>query len=217
MISAGNDIIALQYTNPERTKQEKFYSKIICKQEVELFKSLKQSTLPFENFVWLCWSIKESVYKFYKRFQPDSLFPPTKIIIQTIQFPTNNFLLNDKEYEAVSFTDETCFCCEVNFNNQSFYTRSLVQDNLIFTAANNRNDFANVCWGIKTISDDVYQTQSTEVRQFVLKRLNTLFNDVDLSIKKAQAGYPFIPQQQNVPLSFAHHGNFVGYSFCCQL
>ena len=186
MISTGNDIIALQYTNPERTKQEKFYSKIICKQEAELFKSLNSDVLPFENFVWLSWSIKESVYKFYKRSHPESLFQPTKIIIQKIQFPINNFLLNDEEHEAVSFADEACFCCVINFNNQSFYTRSFIKDDLIFTVANNTNDFKNICWGIKTIGDDVYQTQSTAVRQFVLKRLHTFFFNTDLSIEKAK-------------------------------
>jgi phosphopantetheinyl transferase (holo-ACP synthase) len=210
--SIGNDIIALQLTNPERTKQQKFYSKIICGKEFELFKSLKTDLL-LENFVWLCWSIKESAYKFLKRNNAELLFSPTKIIIQKIRVPENIFFRNNNKHEAVSFDDEFCFCCEVSFNDYTFFTRSLLHDDLIFTVANNRNDFENIYWGIKSIDDDCYKNQSKEVRQFLLERMNIIFSEERLSIETSDVGFPFLKQQKDLPISFTHHGNFVAYSF----
>lgn len=141
------------------------------------------------------------------------MFSPTKIIIQKIHVPTNSFLLNDEKHEAVSFTDEYCFCCEVSFNNHIFFTRSLLQDDFIFTVVNNTNDFENIYWGIKAIENNANENQSQCVRNFVLKRLQTIFIDDTLSIEKAEAGCPFLKQQKNLPISFSHHGNYVAYAF----
>ena len=213
MTSIGNDIIALALVNPERTRKEKFFSKIICRQEVELFKSIDPSVLSFEHFVWLAWSIKESVYKFYKRSEPETLFSPTKIIIQKIHIPANIFSLNTIEHEEVSFADEFCFCCEISFNDHVFFTRSLLQDDLIFTVANNINDFENICWGIKKIDSDLYYYQSENVRAFAGNRLKCIMRADDLVFEKTEGGYPFIKQKKNIPVSFTHHGYFVGYAF----
>ena len=87
MTSTGNDIIGLKIINPQLTKQERFYSKILSFSEIELYYRKASATIPLENFIWLVWSIKESVYKYQKRNFPDLLFSPGKIIIQTIDFP----------------------------------------------------------------------------------------------------------------------------------
>ena len=44
MISAGNDIVALEETVPERTKLERFYSKILTGDELELFVHCSKGT-----------------------------------------------------------------------------------------------------------------------------------------------------------------------------
>lgn len=214
MISIGNDIINLQLINPERTKQEKFYSKIICKSELRLFQNNNFNTLSFENFVWLAWSVKESVYKFYKRNNHHTLFSPTKIIIQQIDLPIKQKPLNFyKQHEGISFCEEECYCCQVSFKEIIFYTRSFVYDEMIFTVANNTNCFDNIYWGIKTIDDDAYTSQSKSVRAFSLKKLSSFFKNINLSIGKSEAGYPVLMQQKNLPISFTHHGNFIGYAF----
>ena len=161
MISIGNDIIALERTNAERTKQEKFYSKILCRQEPELFKNLNSNILSFENFVWLAWSVKESVYKFYKRINQHTLFSPTKIVIQKIKVPFQQEILefDNAQLEKNSFNNEACFCCEIRFASDIFYTRTLVFDDIIFSVANNTNCFDAIWGGIKNIDDDYYEAQ----------------------------------------------------------
>jgi len=213
-MNTGNDIIALQLINPERTKQEKFYSKIVCKQEVELYNSNCANVISFENFVWLAWSIKESVYKFQKRIFAELDFAPTKILINKICFPKQTSSKFSFIKEGISFNNKECFCCEVNFNSSIFYTRSFLYDDLIFTVANNEDDFTNVRWGIKNIKSDSYVEQNKNVRTFALNMLQEFFPNGDLSIEKSDSGYPFLVQQKNVALSFTHHGNFVAYSCC---
>ncbi|MEP6467040.1 MAG: 4'-phosphopantetheinyl transferase superfamily protein [Parafilimonas sp.] len=214
LISIGNDIIALNKTNSDRTKQQKFYSKILGNQEIDLFKNINSNILSFENFVWLAWSVKESVYKFNKRNNDEVLFSPTKIIIQKVDVPFQPQALKfNAQFERISFDKKTCFCCEVLFGSAVFYTRTLVFDDVIFSVANNTNCFENICWGIKAIHDDSYKTQSSEVRKFALKKLNKYYLDEALSIKKTLGGYPILVQQNNLPISFSHHGKYVAYSF----
>ena len=64
MISAGNDIAALAKVNKERIPQPRFYSKILSDSERALYHQPQLTILPFENYVWLLWSVKESVYKY---------------------------------------------------------------------------------------------------------------------------------------------------------
>ncbi len=213
MISTGNDIIALQQTNPLHTRQEKFYSKFLVQAETSLFHSDVTGQMPFENFAWLAWSIKESVFKFYKRQQPEKLFSPTKIVVQKMEVPGYRFTWNDEKYEAVSFDDTTCFCCESCCDGQRYFTRSLVSEKMIFTVANNSNNFKNICWGIKFIDDDSYINQSKAVRNFLLEKLKDIFPHKQLMIEKAEAGYPFMKCMGNIAVSFSHHGNYVAYSF----
>jgi hypothetical protein len=56
----------------------------------------------------------------------------------------------------------------VNFDSITFYTRSLVTDELVFTVAGSMECFDNVHWGIKEVSDDTYVKQSQEVRGIYL-------------------------------------------------
>ena len=215
MISIGNDIIALQLINPERTKQEKFYSKILNEQELFLFNQKLFNKLPFEYFIWLAWSVKESVYKFHKRNNPDLAFSPTKIIIKKVELPTqqNVFCFDNAMHENISFKTEECYCCEINFNGETIYARSFIGNQIIFTVANNSNWFDNVYWGIKMIESDVYAHQSKAVREFVLSKLNKLYPGNNVEIQKSKAGYPYIEEHKHLPLSFTHHGNFVAYAF----
>src|ERR1700691_5688102 len=87
MISAGNDIISLNAINITRTKQEKFYSKILSPTEKELYNQAEFTTIPFENFVWLLWSIKESAYKYLKRNNPGLVFIPIKFTVKQLLIP----------------------------------------------------------------------------------------------------------------------------------
>jgi hypothetical protein len=123
---------------------------------------------------------------------------------------------DNSTHENISFNKEECYCCKVSFDSEIFYTRSLISDDLIFTVANNSNDFKNVCWGIKNIDNAPYEKQSKSIREFALNKLNQLYSGNNFSIEKSQIGYPFLKEKKQIPLSFSHHGNFVGYAFVKQ-
>lgn len=215
LISIGNDIVALNQTNSYRTLQKRFYSKILSADEVSFFNN-SNFQLSFENFIWLSWSIKESVFKFVKRHHHKAEFASRKIRVKTIIEPQQQAEINSEIGEGISFYNAECFCCEVLYNNEIFYTRSLANHNFIFTVANNSDNFANIFWGIKNIESDSYNLQTKLVRKFVLERLQQHFEKDHLQIEKSAVGFPFIIPYNHIPLSFTHHGNFVGYSFVFQ-
>ena len=218
MISTGNDIIALKSTDPRRTLQEKFWAKILSYTERELYDQGAYSHMPFENFVWLLWSVKESVFKYQNRKDPDLLFSPGKIIIQNIDFPEDSKVtqFGIVQFEHNSFPDNGFFSCTVYFDTKIYYSRSKIYEDLIVTVSGTDESFDDTWWGVKFIGHTGYEGQSEAVRSFVLNKLNSIFPGDDLSIKKSKIGYPVLfkgSQEMNIPLSFSHHGNFVAYSF----
>ena len=197
MISVGNDIIALDLIDAGRTIQPVFYSRILDPAEAGLYSEEKFPSLPFEQYVWLLWSIKESVYKCIKRGVPELRFSPRKIIVKQID-------LSDT-YQSV-----------VYFNSTPVATRSWVNENFISTVATNDKGFDRICWDVQQIEETDPETQSQRVRSVLLQRLQSFFPGDDLQIEKAEAGYPVLVRNStptNLPISFSHHHNLVFYSF----
>ena len=87
MKSTGNDIVALGSVDKHRTGQYRFYSKILSASEQTLYQQMQFANLPFEHYLWLLWSVKESTFKFLKRTKPELIFSPAKIIIQYLEIP----------------------------------------------------------------------------------------------------------------------------------
>src|ERR1700761_4990502 len=87
MISAGNDIVALNDIDRRRTVEPRFYSRIISHSERELYPRPESPGMSFENFVWLLWSVKESAYKYWQRLEPELTFSPTRIIVSELDDP----------------------------------------------------------------------------------------------------------------------------------
>src|SRR6202000_275791 len=145
MISIGNDIIALDKIDAGRTIQPVFYSRILDPSEAGLYSEF--SPLPFEQYVWLLWSIKESVYKCIKRAQPELRFSPRKIIVREID--------RSDTYQSV-----------VDFNSTPISTRSWVNENFITTVATNdaRFDKDKICYGVRQIGQTDPESQSQQVR-----------------------------------------------------
>ena len=220
-MSIGNDIVALKSEGAVRAGQTKFYSKIITVPELALYCSKKFAVLPFENFVWLLWSVKEAVYKYQKRNNLTLLFSPKKIVIQHIELPLKQFAIKfgNVEFEQASMNDGDCYTCKIHSGADVFYSKSQVYDELVHTIVNHTEDFTNICWGVKYIPDTGYEEQSKSARSFVLNKLSAFFPNDNLQIAKSQIGYPVVfknSQLLYLPLSFAHHENFVGYSFLLQ-
>jgi phosphopantetheinyl transferase (holo-ACP synthase) len=197
MLGTGNDIVALAAINVERTNQPNFYSKILSSSEKLLYNELRLP-LPFENFVWLAWSVKESAYKFLKRFMPGLVFSPTKVVITTL------------EARADTYTGI------VKFDTHQLYFRTIIDQDYILSIVNFSDDFTHTRWGVKRIDSSDHTYQSSEVRKFLLRDLADLHPGNNFSVDKSPHGWPVIlknDQEISLPVSLAHHGHYVSYSF----
>lgn len=191
--STGNDLVALQATRPERTCLPRFYSRILTAVEVAAYHRL--TGLPFDHYVWLCWSVKESVYKYQKRQFPELVFAPLRIVIREVIPPDGS-----NEY----------YICKVD----TLYARSLIRDGVIMTTVSDDPQFTDIHWGFQCIDSPAYADQSAAVRTLVLSALKNKFSHDDLHLQKDAAGCPIvIAGKTTIPVSLAHHDRYVGYSF----
>ena len=228
MSSAGNDIVALKAIDKLRTRHHRFYSKILSDAEQSLYRRQQGTEMPFENFVWLLWSIKESVYKYLKRSTPGLVFSPTKINVRNIDLPGipggPYYSSSAAKSESTQWESrETGSCKEfykgiVLFESQSFHFQSKIHPAFIATVVNDTDSFENIWWGIKQIGHSDYESQSVLVRDFVLNKLNVVLKEGkdDLRIGKNRMGYPVVlkgEEEMNIPVSLAHHDHFIAYSF----
>ena len=186
MISIGNDIISLNAINPHRTEQFRFYSKIASPSELKLFNIEEFSGMSFENFVWLLWSIKESVYKFQKRNFPNLKFSPVKIEIEKIHFPKKRSVSKFKnlEFNQDSFYKEEFHTGTARFGNNIFYFKSIMNEDLISTIVSNDEKFENTWWGFKSIDYNNYESHAKEVRIIALNELKTIYPKNSFNIRK---------------------------------
>ncbi|MEO6631953.1 MAG: 4'-phosphopantetheinyl transferase superfamily protein [Mucilaginibacter sp.] len=211
MKSAGNDIVALDAINIERTNDSRFYSKFITPPELALY----SLDIPFESFVWLLWSAKEAAYKYWQRNQPNLIFSPGKLIIQSLHLPPNftptpltSICESTNQYQLVTGT--------ISNGQKQLHFHSIVFTNVLATVVNADEDFDNVYWGIQQIPQTDSQSQSASVRAFALNKLSDVLKAGELSIAKSEVGHPVVLKSDlaiDIPLSFAHHEEFVGYSF----
>jgi phosphopantetheinyl transferase (holo-ACP synthase) len=216
MKSAGNDIVALRSIDKQRTRQFRFYSKILSASEQTLYHQPQFAEIPFDNYVWLLWSVKESAYKYLKRSIPDLVFSPTKIGIQHIKIPAGSLMNEFKsiQWENTGYGEEF-YRGEIIYGSNIFYFRSKISEDWITTVVNDDENFDNVYWGIQSIDDAGYYHQSKAARTFLLNRLNSFFPG-DLQVRKSPVGYPVILKgtlDMHIPVSLAHDHRFVAYSF----
>src|SRR5665647_678747 len=216
MKSAGNDIVALLSVNKQRTAQFRFYSQILSAPEQALYNQPPFADIPFENYVWLLWSVKESAYKYIKRILPDLVFSPTKIVIQYITIPSDPLMTAFKNtHWENNGNKEEFYSGILIYASYVLYFRSKISEDWIATVVNDDENFDNVYWGIQSIEDESYYHQSKAARTLLLRRLNSFFPG-DLWVKKSPVGYPVILkgiQNMHIPASLSHDDRFVAYSF----
>lgn len=216
MKSLGNDIVALRSVDKQRTSQFRFYSKILSSSEQEFYHQPQFAEMPFENYVWLLWSVKESVYKYLKRVFPNLIFSPTKIIVQKIKIPPVLLITKSEDIQWENTgNDKELYSGKVIYESKIFYFQSKINKDWITTVVNDDEKFYNVFWGIQSIDNAGYYYQSKAARTLLLKKIN-LFFPGDLHVDKTPVGYPVILkgiQNMHIPVSLAHHGHFVAYSF----
>jgi len=213
--SAGNDIVALNAIDIQRTTSTAFYSKFIIPEERAFYQQPQFGAVPFQNFVWLLWSVKESAYKYLKRLQPDLVFSPSKLIIRNITVPHIQSTAEAAVWESGNKNEEF-HTGEVISGTHRLYFRSKITGGFIASIVNDTPGFENVYWGIKSIQNTSYEHQSTEVREFILNKLRQILSVDNLRIEKTSEGCPVVFNAENlldIAVSFTHHGYFVAYSF----
>lgn len=212
MFSTGNDIVALKAIDIARTKQPNFYKKILSLSEKELFDQQFSGKIPFENFVWLLWSVKESAYKYLQRITPKLVFSPTRTIISQLELPTSSSPI---KLEGRDFAQGTVCKGSVAVGDHHLFFRSIITEDFIFSVINDTGDFKNIYWGIQLAGSSEPEEQSKAVRAFLNTKLNILFPNENLEIRKSPHGYPVTIKdgvEFPVVVSLGHHDRYVGYS-----
>jgi phosphopantetheinyl transferase (holo-ACP synthase) len=216
MISTGNDIVALGSIDKDKTNEFRFYSKILSASEQALYQHPVTKNMPFENYVWLLWSVKESVYKYLKRLDDALLFSPTKIIIKDLSLSPDK-LSPAMEYIVPkgSINSDKIYVGKATLGSVTLYFRSRICDQWINTVVNDQDDFDNIYSGVHLINNKSADNQSKRVRSFLLRRLKKQITG-SLQISKNSAGCPIIVGQKRempIPVSLAHHDYWVAYCF----
>jgi hypothetical protein len=200
-MSTGNDIVALAATDSNRTSRYRFYSRILSPDEQTLHGQLTgggPEELSFPSFVWLLWSIKESVYKFISRSDPRLVFAPLKI-------PVSRLRQQDGYYEGL-----------IRYDRCVLYSRSFLRNETILTVVSAEEDFSYTRWGLHHIGESDHASQSAWVRTFALQALSTVFPGAPLRIVNTKDGLPVVyagRQTPDIPLSLAHHDRWVAWSY----
>jgi hypothetical protein len=201
-MSTGNDIVFLGATRPERTVLTRFYSRILTPAEHLLYRQPGCPSLAFDHYIWLCWSVKEAVFKYRKRGLPGLVFSPLAIEVGQIGW---NKSVDGDEYR-----------CVVRCGLEVLYSRSLLRDGVIMTVVSEDETFADTGWGVRRIDRASYADQSASVRSFVLRELKARFSLDDPQILKDAAGCPIVwdgGRRLEIPVSLAHHDRWVAWSY----
>ena len=223
--STGNDVVFLPATRPERTGQPRFYSRILTAAEVEGYHRLASSDLSFDHYVWLCWSVKESVYKYQKRLYPELLFSPLRIAIRQIVAPGGDV----DHYAGVADIvpggglPATGLPAAGDTGSgdgpgETLYSRTLIRDGVIQTVVSQDPTFAGTHAGFARIDSPASADQSAAVRKLVLGELKTVLSCAELQLQKDPAGCPLVLAGENhlmtpIPVSLSHHHRYIGYSY----
>jgi phosphopantetheinyl transferase (holo-ACP synthase) len=198
--STGNDIVALIATDRARASHYRFYSRILTAGEQTLYAQQPADGIHFEHFIWLLWSIKESVYKYSSRIDGEPVFSPLKIPVNRLDLPASN-----EFYKG-----------QTQYGRHSLFSRSVIRAGAIVTVVSRDENFDDTRWGFTTIGSSNSVDQSAAVRTLALNELYRFFPEADLRIEKTSSGYPVVLDGEkllDIPLSLAHHGRHVAYSF----
>jgi phosphopantetheinyl transferase (holo-ACP synthase) len=216
MTSTGNDIVALKAINIARTRQANFYRKILSASEKDIYDQQFSGKIPFENFVWLLWSIKESAYKFLHRITPDVIFSPTRTIVDSLKSPVRLVLAKfDRQAEGCGFDEQAVYKGVVSIDDQKLHSRSLIGEDFILSVVSDVADFDDTIWGIQRIASSESAHQSAAVREFLMERLNNLSPGEGFYIDKNAHGVPVLIKnsgEMSHAVSVAHDDHYVAYS-----
>ena len=209
-ISSGNDLVYLPATRADRTNLPRFYSRILTAAEVEGFARLAALGLPFDHYVWLCWSVKEAVYKYQKRLFPELVFAPLRIEVQQL-----DPLSGDRDLYT-GIVGELSRVGPTDARGQILYSRTWIRGGVMLTIVSDDQQFTDTLWGFSTIDSAAHADQSAAVRDLALGKLSSVLSRDDLRLEKDAAGCPIVlagDRPLAIPVSLAHHDRYIAYSF----
>jgi len=173
----GNDLIDLNKATTESNwKREGYLNKIFNHQEQEqIFNSPTPSIM-----VWLFWSMKEAAYKIINRESLQRFYSPKK-------FSCKNFSDQNETFGVVAFEDRT------------YYTKSVINDNLIHTIASSKKE------------------NLAEIETYYLENTSCYLSDFNSKsdkyfLEKDENGIPNLIDKTNNESHFAsisHHGKYL--------
>ncbi|MBL4605457.1 MAG: 4-phosphopantetheinyl transferase family protein [Flavobacteriaceae bacterium] len=178
----GNDIIDLRFAETESNWQRKgFLDKQFTSREQVVIKSSED---PFMK-VWQFWSMKEAAYKIYTQLTEERFFAP-------------------KKFECELTSGSKGIVC---FQNQKFYTTSILNRTYIFTVAGLEKEIKN--------SSSI--GLPNEIDQSIKRKLQkeTGISISEIEQRKSKIGAPnYYHKNKRLTKSCAisHHGNYGAFS-----
>ncbi|PTQ99689.1 4'-phosphopantetheinyl transferase superfamily protein [Mucilaginibacter yixingensis] len=196
MPSIGNDIVDLRLIDADRSRQARFYSKILAPDELDLYEPLG-AFLAFEHFVWLCWTIKEASYKYSKRLHPQLLFSPPRTVILDLSVCQNAD--DGNHYEGT---------CSNGFS--TVYFQSSHTATYIHTIVNVATDLSQII-AKAFIVDPTKASAQTHAQ--LLQQAAQLYPGKAIRIEKNADNVPsLMVDAQTHPISIAHHGQYGSFA-----
>ena len=173
----GNDIIDLSAAKTESNWQRKGWMRKLFSAEEIL--CISNNHHP-EMLVWLYWSMKEAAYKIYNRKSGKNFFAPL------------SFICN------ITHTDKTSAIGQVKFEEDLYYTQSVMNEKYIHTVAKtNESDCVNI-----------FLNQNTKA---ILPS--------HLSLNKCNKDLPYLLNNNTAKACIAsksHHGIYEAIIYCDQ-
>lgn len=147
--------------------------------------------------VWLLWSMKEACYKSHFRDNGIGCYKPISMVCSNLMF------------------DESNASGEIFYENQMYYSRSVLNENFVHTSVVSHNsDFKN---STLFIEDNTELKDNTENKDFndyqSFRRKNDL---LAYRIVKSRHNIPDLLNTvtgERFPLSVSHHGRFLSFAF----
>jgi phosphopantetheine--protein transferase-like protein len=192
----GNDIVDLSIAHVGVGQRRiRFMEKLFTIEEIDIIKKSNNEDL----FIWLMWSIKESVYKIIVRQERKIRYAPKSIICQDIISLKNNSYSSTAKYK-----------------DQTYSTRSIIKSECIHTIAfGNQILYPEIQYGSFNLSSLESNTSSLDETI-----INTLSNSKNhptghIVIQRDNMRIPhvFINGNKIGILSMSHHGKFNGYAY----
>jgi phosphopantetheinyl transferase (holo-ACP synthase) len=173
----GNDIIDLNKANAESNwKREGYLNKIFNVQEQ---KKILKSANP-DVMIWLFWSMKEAAYKIINRESLDRFYSPKKFSCKSVS----------EQHETLGV---------VAFEDRTYYTKSVINNNLIHTIACSKKE------------------NLVEIKTYYVENTSRYLSDFNSKsdkhfLEKDENGVPNLIDKTNNERHFAsisHHGKYL--------